>query len=73
MTIKDFKLFCKEQDLAYHQIAKILGYSEPTIHSSIKRGEFSAPFNRALELFIENLELKKEVENFRLIKKLLKD
>ena len=67
------KKTCKELGLTYAQLAEEIGYSEPAIKKAIANDNISEPMKKAIELYLENLELKKELENSNKIKQTLKE
>ncbi|PZP12122.1 MAG: transcriptional regulator [Aliarcobacter butzleri] len=67
------KKTCKEIGLTYAQLAEEIGYSEPAIKKAIANDNISEPMKKAIELYLENLELKKELENSNKIKQTLKE
>ena len=66
------KKVCKELGLTYKQLGERIGYSEGTIRNIASKQEVSEPIKKAIELYLENLELKKELEEFHELKKMLK-
>ncbi len=66
------KQTCKELGLTYKQLSELIGYSESALNNSARQDKISEPLKKAIELYLENLELKKELEDFRTLKEILK-
>jgi len=66
------KKTCKELDLTYKQLAEKIGYSEATINKLASTGEISEAIETAINLYVENLTLKTQIEEIETLKKLLK-
>ena len=58
--------------LTYSQLAEQIGYGENSV-SNASRGEISKAMCKAIDLYVENLNLKKELENSRKIKNTLQE
>ncbi len=67
------KYVCEAYNLTYAQLAKILGYKPDTISKAASTGKISEPLKRAIELYLENLELQKQLEKCEKFKNSLKD
>lgn len=72
MTSDELKAFCKEQGLTYKELAELIGYSESAVKNAAT-GAVSEPMRRAIELYTENLILKKRLEASDIFKQNLKD
>ena len=66
------KRVCKELGLTYKQLGEAIGYSESAVNNA-SRGEVSKAMQKAIELYVENLALKKDIENSNKIKSTLKE
>lgn len=66
------KIVCKDLNLTYKQLAEAIGYSESAVNNA-SRAEISKAMQKVIELYIENLELKKDIENSNKIKSTLKE
>lgn len=66
------KQTCKELGLTYKQLGEAIGYSESAVNNS-SRGEVSKAMQKVIELYVENLKLKKDIENSNKIKVTLKE
>ena len=53
------KQTAKELGLTYKELSKELGYSESALNAAARKDELSEPL-KALELYLENLALKKK-------------
>ena len=65
------KQVCKDYNLSYFELATITGYGEDTIKKSASSGKISKPLQTAIGLYIENVELKQQVELPKQLKSLL--
>ena len=59
------KQTCKELNLTYKQLGELIGYSEATLNKNASTGEISKAIEVAINLYLETLRLKKELENLR--------
>lgn len=74
MATKDFNLIkktCKELGLTYRELGERIGYSESTLNKNASTEKISEPLTFAINLYLENLKLKEELEDFRILKKIL--
>ncbi len=67
------KKVCKELGLTYKELGEKTGYSESAIKMAASTGKISEPLKRAIELYLETLQLKKDLEKSNQIKKVLKE
>lgn len=67
------KKTCKELGLTYAQLAEQIGYSESNLNKVASTGQISNQLTKVIELYLENLKLKKELENSNKIKQTLKE
>jgi len=67
------KKVCKELNLTYKQLGEAIGYSESAISNAAATGKISNQVKKAIELYLENLQLKQELEKYNQLKKLLKE
>lgn len=65
------KATCEKLGLTYAQLADEIGYGESAI-SNASRGEVSKPMQKAIELYLQTLEQKKELEKLETLKSTLK-
>ncbi|MCE3037496.1 transcriptional regulator [Helicobacter sp. faydin-H20] len=72
MTAQEIKDFCKEQGLTYKQLGELIGYSESAIKSSIAKNEVSEPMSKAIQMQLEIIRLKKELQDFENFKNFIK-
>lgn len=63
---------CKELGLTYAQLAEQIGYKPDTINKSASTGNVSEQLKKAVEMYLENLELKNQLNEYDELKKLLK-
>jgi len=66
------KKVCKELNLTYKQLGEAIGYSEGAIKTAAASGKISEPMQKAIELYLKNLELEKELQEAKQIKETLK-
>ncbi|WP_172202149.1 transcriptional regulator [Campylobacter sp. RM16188] len=67
------KQTCKELNLTYKQLGELIGYSEATLNKNASTGEISRAIEVAINLYLETLRLKKELEKFELLKSIIQD
>lgn len=65
------KQTCKELGLTYRELGELIGYSESAINNASRQAKISEPLTKAILLYRENLELKKELQDFRTLKEIL--
>lgn len=66
------KKVCKDLNLTYKKLADEIGYTEGNLKNSVSKNQISKPLERAIELYIETQELKKEIIKTRELKQVLK-
>ena len=66
------KKVCKELGLTYKQLGEKIGVSESSLRSAASTGKISNQIKKAIGLYLENLELKKELQEFHTLKEMLK-
>jgi len=66
------KQTCKELGLTYKQLGEAIGYSEGAIKTAVSTDKVSEPMQKAIELYLKNLELQKELEQFKQFKDFIK-
>lgn len=67
------KHVCKDLNLTYKKLALELGYKPDTINKAASTGKISDQLNKAIELYLENLRLRSELQNYELIKQTLQN
>ncbi len=65
------KQTCKELNLTYKQLGELIGYSESALNNASRQERISEPLKFAVNLYLENLKLKEELEDFRTLKAIL--
>lgn len=65
------KQTCKDLGLTYSELAERVGYSTSAINSAARQDEISTPLGVAIALYVENVRLKKELEDFKTLKAIL--
>ena len=53
---------CKKLGLTYKELSQELGYTESSLKKSVSTNKISPQLNRTIELYLQNLELKKEID-----------
>ena len=71
--INPIKNTCKELNLTYKQLGEAIGYGEGAIKNSASTGNVSEPMRKAIELYKETLNLKKELDKLESLKIILKE
>ncbi|KLD98765.1 hypothetical protein [Aliarcobacter butzleri] len=66
------KKTCKELGLTYKQLGEEIGYSEPAIKKAIANDNISEPMQKAILLYLRNLELEKQLEDYEAFKTLVR-
>lgn len=66
------KKVCKELGLTYRELGEAIGYKTDTINKAVSTGRISEPMQKAIELYLENVELKKQLSEYEQLKDLLK-
>ncbi len=74
-TVKNeniIKKTCKELGLTYAQLGEAIGYGENSV-SNASRGEVSKAMQKAIQLYLRNLELEKQLNDCNILKEALKN
>lgn len=68
------KKTCKELRLTYKQLGELIGYSGDSLNTMANKSddELSVPLKKAIELYLETLELKKQLQNTETLKNAIK-
>jgi|GEM_PF-2610283 len=75
-TPKDISLLtltCSKLELTYPELAELIGYEAKDVIAALGSGTINAPMKKAIELYLENIELKKELEESTKMKTALKE
>jgi len=69
------KATCKELGLTYKQLGEAIGFNGDTLNNMASKpnDKLSAQLVRAIELYLETVSLKKELEKLENLKAILKD
>ena len=62
---------CKELGITYKQLGEAIGYSENSV-SNAARSEVSRAMARAIELYMETLELKEKLQDYNTLQDIIK-
>lgn len=65
------KRTCRRLNLTYAQLAEQIGYGENSV-SNASRGEVSKAMQKAIELYLRNLELEKQLEDYEAFRNLVR-
>ncbi len=65
------KSTCKELGLTYKQLGELIGYSESAVSNASRQDKISEPLEKAIKLYLENLKLKEELQDFHTLKQIL--
>lgn len=66
------KQVCKDLSLTYKNLAFDIGYKPDTINKAASTGKVSEQLQRAIEMYLENLKLKHELNDFNVMKETLR-
>ncbi|MBZ7939503.1 transcriptional regulator [Campylobacter sp. W0014] len=68
------KKTCKELGLTYKQLGELIGYNGDSLNTMANKSneELSTPLKKAIELYLETLELKKQLQNTETLKNAIK-
>lgn len=73
MSENIIKATCKELNLTYKQLGEMIGYGEEAVSKAARTDNISATMNKALLLYLENLELKNKLKTLESLKIILKE
>lgn len=64
---------CRELGLTYKQLGEMIGYGEEAVSKAARTGNISATMNKALLLYLENLELKNKLKTLDTLSIIIKE
>lgn len=64
---------CRELGLTYKQLGEAIGYGEEAVSKAARTGNISATMNKALLLYLENLELKNKLKTLDTLSIIIKE
>ncbi|WP_236847476.1 helix-turn-helix transcriptional regulator [Campylobacter lanienae] len=67
------KQACKELNLTYKQLGEAIGYGEEAISKASRTSNISTAMNKALKLYLENLELKNRLKALDTLSNIIKE
>ena len=67
------KRVCKELGLTYKELGEKIGYSESAINNAAATGKISNQLNKAINLYLENIKLKKDLNKLQQLQSILRD
>ncbi len=75
MSENIIKQTCKELGLTYKQLGELIGFNGDTLNNMASKDNdrLSTQLKKAIELYRETIELKKELKNLDTLKSILKD
>lgn len=65
------KKTCKELGLTYRELGEMIGYSESALNNASRQDKISEPLKFAINLYLENLKLKEELQDFQTLKRII--
>ena len=71
--INPIKNTCHELNLTYKQLGEAIGYGEEAVSKAARTGNISATMNKALLLYLENLELKNKLKTLDTLSIIIKE
>ena len=66
------KKVSKELGMTYKELGEKIGYSESSLRQSVSKNTISLPLQKAIDMQLEILQLKEEIENYHFFKKAIK-
>jgi len=66
------KSTCKKLGLTYKELGEAIGYKQDTINKAVSTGKVSEPMRKAIELYLKNTELQRQLKDYEQLKELLK-
>jgi hypothetical protein len=67
------KVVCKKLDITYGQLSDAIGYTENAIKKAASTGAISKPMQKAIEIYLKNIELKKSLQDFNKLISIIKE
>ena len=67
------KKVSKELGLTYKELAKEIGYTESSLRKAVSDNRTTMQLKKSIELYLSNLELKKENAKITKIEEMIKD
>ncbi len=67
------KQTCKKFNLTYKQLSEVIGVSESSLRSAVSNNKISNQVEKAINLYIENMQLKEKLEKSEKIKDTIKE
>ena len=64
---------CKKLGLTYKEFGKKIGYSEANLKNSVSKNQISKQLEISINLYLQIIELQKEIESTKNFKQNLKD
>jgi len=66
------KKTCKELGMTYKELGVAIGYGESAIKMAISKDKVSEPMQKAINLYIETLNLKTQIKDYEVLKSAIK-
>lgn len=73
MQAEKIRALCKEAGLTYKELAEKIGMSVSGIKNAVSTGKITPQTQKSIELLRENMELHKKLQEYELLRKLLRD
>lgn len=67
------KQTCKELNLTYKQLGELIGYGEDAVSKASRTNNVSSAMSKAIDLYLENKELKEKLETLNTLSTIIKD
>lgn len=67
------KQVCKDQSLTHTQLGELIGYGLDSIRKSASTGKISESMQKAIELYLRNVELEQKLSKSESFKNTLKE
>ena len=67
------KSVCKELGLTYKELGEKIGYSESNINKVASSGKISNQLQKAIEMYLKNLELEQKLKTYEELRTQLKN
>ncbi|MFY4690392.1 transcriptional regulator [Campylobacter jejuni] len=66
------KKTCKELELTYKQLGELIGFGEEAISKAARTGNISTQMQKALDLYLENVDLKEKLKVLDMLSDIIK-
>ena len=66
------KATCKELGMTYKELGEAIGYKPDTVNKSASTGKVSEQLAKAIEMYLENVRLKEQLQDYDKLKTAIK-